>query len=250
MKLGAAHTAALNPQMTHLLKVCKQHCSTVLLGPCRASLDSAYPLLHPLQNACGAAQLEHPRQGWAQAGSHAACGRGVQTGRLQRQVGEDTSRVGQQHQNTLHRDRQSSSCFLLPAQVDDDSYVRVGPLLQRLRALPTSHAFLGNMENPGGRPHRDPKNKWHVSRQEWGGEKYPPWAHGAGAAPLVLCSHWPLPDPASSYTSTVAFGRDCCCSVRQNGHVSHLFRLPPQHRSHQRGCCCMPDGCQSECLKR
>lgn len=66
------------------------------------------------------------------------------------------------------------------AQVDDDSYVRVGQLLERIRMLPSAYAFMGYIENPGGHPHRDLKNKWYVSPEEWGKEKFPPWAHGAG----------------------------------------------------------------------
>lgn len=66
--------------------------------------------------------------------------------------------------------------------MDDDSFVRVGPLLERLRATGAGPSFLGNMEIPGGRPHRDKANKWYVSPEEWPSSKYPPWAHGAGAA--------------------------------------------------------------------
>ena len=66
-------------------------------------------------------------------------------------------------------------------QVDDDSFVRVAPLLDRVAAMPRAAAMLGYIESPGGGPHRDPDNQWHVSLDEWPTEKYPPWAHGAGA---------------------------------------------------------------------
>ena len=45
------------------------------------------------------------------------------------------------------------------AQVDDDSYVRVGPLLDRIAQLPRGPAYLGWVENPGGGPHRDPRSQ-------------------------------------------------------------------------------------------
>ncbi len=45
-------------------------------------------------------------------------------------------------------------------KTDDDSYVRVGMLLQRLRTVPAEKAFLGYIENPGGGPHRQPENQW------------------------------------------------------------------------------------------
>jgi beta-1,3-galactosyltransferase len=66
-------------------------------------------------------------------------------------------------------------------QVDDDTYVRVGLLMGTLRQMPSAYAFMGNIEQPGGHPHRDPKSKWYVTPEEWGAQKYPPWAHGAGA---------------------------------------------------------------------
>ena len=65
-------------------------------------------------------------------------------------------------------------------QADDDSYVRVDLLLERMRAAPNSHLFMGNIENPGGGPHRDPRSQWFVSEKDWPGDTYPPWAHGAG----------------------------------------------------------------------
>jgi Galactosyltransferase len=66
--------------------------------------------------------------------------------------------------------------------VDDDSYVRVALLMDALKQMPSAYAFMGYMEQPGGAPHRDPKNRWYVSPKEWPSDKYPPWAHGAGAA--------------------------------------------------------------------
>ena len=63
-----------------------------------------------------------------------------------------------------------SACSLAPkagpgtqpkpgAQVDDDTYVRVGPLLDRIRQLPAGPSYLGWVENPGGGPHRDRKSQ-------------------------------------------------------------------------------------------
>jgi len=66
-------------------------------------------------------------------------------------------------------------------QVDDDSFVRVAALLHRVAAMPRAAAMLGYIESPGGGPHRDPDNQWHVTLDEWPTDKYPPWAHGAGA---------------------------------------------------------------------
>ena len=65
-------------------------------------------------------------------------------------------------------------------QVDDDSYVRIDMLLERMRAAPNSYLFMGAVENPGGGPHRNPKSPWFVTEEEWPGTTYPPWAHGAG----------------------------------------------------------------------
>ncbi|KFM27800.1 Beta-1,3-galactosyltransferase 15 [Auxenochlorella protothecoides] len=65
-------------------------------------------------------------------------------------------------------------------KADDDSYVRVAPLLDRIRAAPAERLFLGFVERPGGGPHRDPHSRWHVTPEEWPGDRYPPWAHGAG----------------------------------------------------------------------
>lgn len=67
-------------------------------------------------------------------------------------------------------------------KVDDDSFVRVGPLLRYLALTPTAWTFAGYMENPGGRPHRinTAADKWYVSKEEWPDDHYPPWAHGPG----------------------------------------------------------------------
>ncbi len=65
-------------------------------------------------------------------------------------------------------------------QVDDDSYVRVGPLLARLAALPRQRLLLGWIDADPGGPHRDPAHTWFVSSAEWAPDAYPPWAHGAG----------------------------------------------------------------------
>lgn len=67
-------------------------------------------------------------------------------------------------------------------KVDDDSFMRVGPLLNYVARTPPSWAFTGYIENPGGRPHRvqNIADKWYVSEQDWPTEHYPPWAHGPG----------------------------------------------------------------------
>lgn len=65
-------------------------------------------------------------------------------------------------------------------QVDDDSYVRVSGVLDRVSQAPRKHLLLGFVENPGGGPHRNPSSQWHVTHDEWPSERYPPWAHGAG----------------------------------------------------------------------
>ncbi|KAI3427158.1 hypothetical protein D9Q98_007095 [Chlorella vulgaris] len=65
-------------------------------------------------------------------------------------------------------------------KTDDDSYVHFGPLLHRLSTLPRERLFFGNIENPGGQPHREEGHQWHVSREEWPADRFPVWAHGAG----------------------------------------------------------------------
>lgn len=50
-------------------------------------------------------------------------------------------------------------------QTDDDSYVRVGALLKKVRAVGRAATFLGNIEAAGGHPIRDPKNQWCVRPQ-------------------------------------------------------------------------------------
>ena len=64
--------------------------------------------------------------------------------------------------------------------MDDDSYVRVGPLLDVLAASPRRRLFLGWIDADPGGPHRDPSHPWHVPRSEWAADVYPRWAHGAG----------------------------------------------------------------------
>ncbi len=65
-------------------------------------------------------------------------------------------------------------------KVDDDSYVRIDTLLERMRAAPNSYLFMGAIENPGGGPHRNPRSPWFVTEEEWPSNTYPLWAHGAG----------------------------------------------------------------------
>ena len=64
--------------------------------------------------------------------------------------------------------------------MDDDSYVRVGPLLGAVAAAPRRRLFLGWIDADPGGPHRDPQHPWHVPLAEWPDDTYPRWAHGAG----------------------------------------------------------------------
>ncbi|KAL4443993.1 hypothetical protein ABPG75_011730 [Micractinium tetrahymenae] len=65
-------------------------------------------------------------------------------------------------------------------KTDDDSYVHFDRLLHCLAGTYRERLFLGYIENPGGRPHRNTDHPWYVSREEWPEERFPPWAHGAG----------------------------------------------------------------------
>lgn len=51
------------------------------------------------------------------------------------------------------------------SQVDDDSYVRVSKLLDRLKHSPIEKLFLGFIESPGGGPHRNPSSQWYAPLQ-------------------------------------------------------------------------------------
>ncbi|EFN56752.1 hypothetical protein CHLNCDRAFT_144204 [Chlorella variabilis] len=93
-------------------------------------------------------------------------------------------------------------------KTDDDSYVHLDRLLRRLPSLPRERLFFGNIENPGGKPHREPGHQWFVSREEWPSERYPPWAHGAG---YVL---------SADLAAEVASGTAYAASVG-----GHLFRF-------------------------
>lgn len=84
--------------------------------------------------------------------------------------------------------------YLNDIQVDDDSYVRIGPLLDRISEAHRHRLFLGFIENPGGGPHRDPKSQWYVQPDEWASEQYPPWAHGAGYVISQVISRSPIPE--------------------------------------------------------
>lgn len=72
--------------------------------------------------------------------------------------------------------------------MDDDSYVRVEPLLKRMRSSPQGPTFLGFIEKPGGGPHRNPESQWYVAPEDWASERYPPWAHGAGYVLTQVCA--------------------------------------------------------------
>lgn len=44
-------------------------------------------------------------------------------------------------------------------KVDDDSYVRIDPLLGVLQQWPRSGLYMGNIESPGGGPDRNPNSR-------------------------------------------------------------------------------------------
>lgn len=64
---------------------------------------------------------------------------------------------------------------------DDDSYLHVAKLLTFLAAHPSNLTYLGRME-AGYFPHRDPKDFWYVSKDEWPDDNSSnlTWAHGSG----------------------------------------------------------------------
>ncbi len=56
-------------------------------------------------------------------------------------------------------------------QVDDDTYVNAQRLVDELTAAPKQAMFMGYMEYKS-HPHRDPKNQWFVSKEDWPTERY------------------------------------------------------------------------------
>ncbi|TVU29554.1 hypothetical protein EJB05_21124 [Eragrostis curvula] len=65
-------------------------------------------------------------------------------------------------------------------KTDDDAFVRVDEIQSSMKKLNVSHGLLYGRINSDSSPHRNPKSKWYISREEWPEEKYPPWAHGPG----------------------------------------------------------------------
>jgi hypothetical protein len=65
-------------------------------------------------------------------------------------------------------------------KVDDDSYVRVGPLLQFLSQHPFQRAYIGCCMSRGDHLVRDPNAPNFVSAAEWKDQELPPYGWGAG----------------------------------------------------------------------
>jgi beta-1,3-galactosyltransferase len=81
-------------------------------------------------------------------------------------------------------------------KTDDDTFINPGALRSRLLSItnngtshphhhqqqqqPLSFLFLGNIEM-SDRVHRDPKNIWSVTKQDYPRDTYPPWAHGVAS---------------------------------------------------------------------
>jgi hypothetical protein len=63
---------------------------------------------------------------------------------------------------------------------DDDTYVRVPLVMQELQNLqPNSTIYMGSITKHST-PHRDRKNKWYISHEDWSESEFPPFAHGPG----------------------------------------------------------------------
>eukprot|EP01023_Acetabularia_acetabulum_P000470 TRINITY_DN10182_c0_g1_i2.p1 TRINITY_DN10182_c0_g1~~TRINITY_DN10182_c0_g1_i2.p1 ORF type:complete len:257 (-),score=30.19 TRINITY_DN10182_c0_g1_i2:155-925(-) len=68
-------------------------------------------------------------------------------------------------------------------KTDDDTYIRVLMLMERLYQSAKQWMFMGNLEleERGGRvANRETNSQWYISWEEWPHRLYPPWAHGAG----------------------------------------------------------------------
>lgn len=64
---------------------------------------------------------------------------------------------------------------------DDDTFVRVPLVLQLLNEAvsPGSSVYMGSFSYQST-PHRDRKNKWYISYEDWSKPEFPPFAHGPG----------------------------------------------------------------------
>ena len=71
-------------------------------------------------------------------------------------------------------------------QVDDDSYVRVSPLLNLLGQVPRKHMMVGNIGKFSKPPNRNIQDSWSVTREDWGRDSIPMWADGGSGYVLSM----------------------------------------------------------------
>lgn len=64
-------------------------------------------------------------------------------------------------------------------KADDDSYVLLRSILQRVRASTADHFYMGNLLNANEEPIRDPTHRWYEPRRNWPG-RYPKCMAGMG----------------------------------------------------------------------
>jgi hypothetical protein len=64
-------------------------------------------------------------------------------------------------------------------KADDDSYVLLRSILQRVRASRADHYYMGNLLVPNVEPIRDPTHRWYEPRSNYPG-KYPQCMAGMG----------------------------------------------------------------------
>ena len=70
------------------------------------------------------------------------------------------------------------TCAVSGGQVDDDSFIRVSPLLNLLAQLPHERLMVGNIGENGGKPNRDYEDSWSLTKEEWGRDRMPMWTNG------------------------------------------------------------------------
>ncbi len=63
------------------------------------------------------------------------------------------------------------------AKIDDDVFVRPEKFLPLLESLPKDNLFGGNCIKKG-KPHRNKKSKWYISKEEYARVRYPPFCFG------------------------------------------------------------------------
>jgi hypothetical protein len=64
-------------------------------------------------------------------------------------------------------------------KADDDSYVLLRSVLQRVRAIRSEHYYMGNLLDANQEPIRDPTHRWYEPRQNWP-HRYPRCLAGMG----------------------------------------------------------------------